>query len=71
MHDFRHTFATTALLQACRENTDVDARITVLATYLGHVRPASTYWYFTAVPELLTLTSERVQGAQSTGALLS
>ncbi|MCP9002100.1 tyrosine-type recombinase/integrase [Pseudarthrobacter sp. RMG13] len=71
LHDFRHTFATNALLQACRDGVDVDVRIAVLATYLGHVSPASTYWYFTAIPELLALASERVRSAQSTGALLS
>ena len=71
LHDLRHTFATNALLQACRDGVDVDARIAVLATYLGHVSPASTYWYFTAVPELLALASDRVRTAQTNGALLS
>ncbi|MCQ6269280.1 tyrosine-type recombinase/integrase [Pseudarthrobacter sp. R1] len=71
LHDFRHAFATNALLQACRDGVDVDVRIAVLATYLGHVSPASTYWCLTAIPELLALASERVRSAQSTGALLS
>ncbi len=71
LHDFRHTFATNALLHACRDDVDVDVRIAVLATYLGHVSPASTYWYLTAIPELLALASERVRSSQSIGALLS
>jgi hypothetical protein len=29
-----------------------------LATYLGHVSVANTYWYIEAVPELLGLASE-------------
>jgi hypothetical protein len=33
----------------------------LLSTYLGHVDPASTYWYLEAVPELLQLVGERMQ----------
>ena len=29
----------------------------LLSTYLGHVDPATTYWYLEAVPELLELIS--------------
>ncbi len=25
----------------------------MLSTYLGHVEPANTYWYLSAVPELM------------------
>ena len=32
----------------------------LLSTYLGHVDPASTYWYLEAVPELLQLVGERM-----------
>jgi integrase/recombinase XerD len=32
----------------------------LLSTYLGHVDPASTYWYLEAVPELLELISRRL-----------
>jgi len=31
-----------------------------LATYLGHVHVADTYWYLEAVPELLQLAAERL-----------
>jgi len=31
----------------------------LLSTYLGHVNPASTYWYLSAVPELLSLAAQR------------
>lgn len=64
LHDFRHSFATMTLLDAYRHGIDVDAQVATLATYLGHVSPASTYWYLTASPELLTLVSERVEAAQ-------
>ena len=34
-----------------------------LATYLGHVGMAETYWYIQAVPELLRLATERLEAA--------
>jgi integrase/recombinase XerD len=30
-----------------------------LSTYLGHAKPANTYWYIEAVPELLELAARR------------
>jgi hypothetical protein len=33
----------------------------LLSTYLGHVDPASTYWYLEAVPELLQLVGDRLE----------
>ena len=70
LHDFRHSFATTSLVDAYRDGVDVDAHIVVLATYLGHVSPASTYWYLTATPELLALAAQRVEAALADGGLL-
>jgi integrase len=64
LHDFRHTFATTTLLDAYRNGIDVDAQVAILATYLGHVSPASTYWYLNASPDLLAVVSERVEAAE-------
>jgi integrase len=61
LHDLRHTFAVNTLIEAHRAGADVDARIAALATYLGHVSPASTYWYLTASPELLDLVNDRVE----------
>jgi hypothetical protein len=43
------------------DGTGVEARIAALAGYLGHVNPASTYWYMSASPELLQIVNERVQ----------
>lgn len=53
-HDFRHSFATRALL-SCPEGRDTIARhMVALATYLGHSSIQNTYWYLEATPELLT-----------------
>jgi hypothetical protein len=39
-----------------------------LATYLGHVDVAHTYWYIEAVPELLQLATEHLCSRQKGGA---
>ena len=46
-------FAVSTLLDWYRDGVDVQARLPLLSTYLGHVNPASTFWYLTAAPELL------------------
>jgi len=43
------------------EGLDVDEHMAVLSTYLGHVSPADTYWYLSAIPELLALTAQRLE----------
>jgi integrase/recombinase XerD len=49
-----------------RNDTDVEAMLPRLSTYLGHVHPGQTYWYLSAAPELLGLAAERL--AQSSEA---
>jgi integrase len=60
IHDLRHTFAVNSLIDAHRQGADVDARIALLATYLGHVNPLNTYWYLTISAELMALVSDRI-----------
>jgi integrase/recombinase XerD len=60
-HDLRHTFAVITLLGWYRNGDDVAAKLPLLSTYLGHVDPAATYWYLSAVPELLTLAAGRLE----------
>ncbi len=60
-HDLRHGFAVATLLDWYRDGADVQARLPQLSTYLGHVNPASTYWYLTAAPELLGLAADRLE----------
>ena len=61
MADLRHTFAVETLIGWQRERLDVTSRLPVLSTYLGHVSPASTYWYLEAVPELMQHTAARLE----------
>jgi hypothetical protein len=44
-----------------REGLSVEERLPLLSTYLGHIGPASTYYYLTAVPELLALAVTRLE----------
>ena len=60
-HDLRHTFAVRTVLDGYHGGVDVQPRLSVLSTYLGHVNPSSTYWYLSAAPELLQLAGERLQ----------
>jgi integrase len=61
LHDLRHTFAIRTVLDWHRDQLDVEARLPLLSTYLGHIGPASTYWYLTAVPELLEAATIRLE----------
>jgi site-specific recombinase XerD len=61
LHDMRHTMAVRTLLRWCQQGADVDQKILALCTYLGHVEITDTYWYLTAVPELMELTAARFQ----------
>jgi integrase/recombinase XerD len=60
VHDLRHSFASRQLLDWHRAGADVQARMPLLSAYLGHVSLAGTYWYLTAVPELMELAAARL-----------
>ncbi|GAB3176754.1 tyrosine-type recombinase/integrase [Myceligenerans halotolerans] len=66
LHDLRHTFAVTTLLDWYRDGDDVQARLPLLSTWLGHVDPASTYWYLRAIPELLGHAARRLEARDNT-----
>ena len=49
------------MLDCYRRGDDVQARLPLLSTYLGHVHPKDTYWYLQAAPELLALAGQRLE----------
>ncbi|MDQ6805666.1 MAG: tyrosine-type recombinase/integrase [Actinomycetota bacterium] len=61
IHDVRHAFVLNTLLGWYRDQEDVEAKLPLLATFLGHVDPASTYWYFEGAPQLLALAAQRLE----------
>lgn len=63
LHDLRHTFAVSTMLEAYRRGSDPAATLPVLATWLGHADPNDTYWYLTGTAELLTAATDRLHAA--------
>jgi integrase/recombinase XerD len=53
IHDIRHTFAVRTLINLYKNGCDIEQGTHALSVYLGHVGPSSTYWYLSAVPELM------------------
>ena len=62
MHDLRHRMVVRRIQAWHAQGADVDRKIAVLATYLGHVEVRDVYWYMSAVPELLGIIADRFQG---------
>ena len=64
LHDFRHSFATKTLLNWYRKGMNVDQHMPELSAYLGHARVSDTYWYLSAVPELMQQAAMRLEQTQ-------
>jgi integrase len=64
---FRHTFAVTCLQRWYQQGRDVQTLLPHLSVYLGHVHPQESYWYLTAVPELLSAAAQRFQAYAHAG----
>jgi integrase len=60
LHDLRHTFAVKTLLRWYQKGVDVERHMPKLSAYLGHTHVNDTYWYISAVPELLRLAIKRL-----------
>lgn len=65
LHDMRHRFAAKTLIEWYRAGLDVEREIPKLSAYLGHASINDTYWYIEAVPELLQLATDRLQGRRA------
>ena len=59
IHDFRHSFAVNALLRWYRAGADVDAKLPLLATYLGHGSALSTHHYLHFIEPMRAAASKR------------
>jgi integrase len=62
VHDLRHSFVVSTLLNWHQAGLDIGGRLALLSNYLGHTSIEGTYWYFSAVPELMALALERAHG---------
>jgi len=61
IHDLRHTFAVRRMMLWHADGTDIDQMMLALSTYMGHAEISYTYWYLTAVPELMALAGEKFE----------
>lgn len=67
IHDFRHGFALNTLIQWYRAGEDIERRLPILSTFLGHTHVADTYWYLSVHPELMGLATSRLEQRWGTG----
>jgi site-specific recombinase XerD len=58
-HDLRHSFAVHRLLQWYEQGADVQSRLVLLSTFMGHVSIYSTQVYLTITDNLLAEANKR------------
>ncbi|GAA1013185.1 integrase [Acrocarpospora pleiomorpha] len=63
LYDLRHTFAVTTMANWYAAGADVAHLLPALSTYLGHISPATTYWYLHACPQLMTEAAKRLEAS--------
>jgi len=61
IHDLRHTFVVRRIVLWQSQGVDVDQAMLSLSTYVGHAMVTNTYWYLSAVPELMALAAGRFE----------
>jgi site-specific recombinase XerD len=67
LHSLRHTFAVHRLLKWYQEGVDVNAKLPLLSTYMGHAQYHCTQKYLTVLPRLIDIAgklfSDRYEGS--------
>lgn len=61
LYDLRHTFACNTIKRWHETGEDVNRKLYLLSTYMGHVKPEDTYWYLSATPELLGIAARKFE----------
>jgi integrase/recombinase XerD len=61
LHDMRHGFASKTLLRWYRAGENAEQRLPILSAYLGHVHWSDTFWYLSAMPELMHEAMTRLE----------
>jgi integrase len=62
LHDLRHTFAVNRVEEWYRKGDDVQSKLGLLSTYMGHTGLEGTQRYLTMTSDLLQKASERFEG---------
>ncbi|MBL0299791.1 MAG: tyrosine-type recombinase/integrase [Betaproteobacteria bacterium] len=63
IHDLRHTMVVRRVMLWHSQGVDIDQAMLALSTYVGHVNVTNTYWYLSAVPELIALAAQRFESS--------
>lgn len=61
IHDLRHAFVVRRILLWQAQGVNVDQAMLSLSTYVGHAMVTNTYWYLSAVPELMAVAAGRFE----------
>lgn len=61
VHDLRHTFVVRRVMLWHKQGINVDQAMLSLSTYVGHAMVTNTYWYLTAVPELVAVAAAKFE----------
>ncbi|MEK7231954.1 MAG: tyrosine-type recombinase/integrase [Pseudomonadota bacterium] len=61
IHDLRHSFVVRRIVLWQAQGIDIDQAMLSLSTYVGHAMVTNTYWYLSAVPELMALAAGRFE----------
>ena len=59
IHDLRHSLICKVLLRSYQQRQPIDNVIDALSTYVGHAKVSDTYWYVTAIPDLMAIAAQR------------
>jgi integrase len=59
LQDLRHTLASRVLQRAQANRKDAANRVLILSRFLGHSHVEDTYWYLSALPQLLAQAAQR------------
>lgn len=62
LHDMRHSYASNCLLKWHSQGADVNAKLPILATAMGHVNVAATQVYLHVTPRLREQATQRFHG---------
>lgn len=61
IQDMRHTFAVQRVTLWQAHGVEIDQAMLALSTYMGHAKISNTYWYLTAVPELMAAAAGKFE----------
>jgi integrase len=61
VHDLRHSFIVRRVMLWHTQGINVDQAMLSLSTYVGHAMVTNTYWYLSAVPELIAVATSKFE----------